>query len=156
MIVRKPQDKDEAEAINGWLSILDLDPDIEEYPVVFGNFPAKENEITILSRSMLQIMTEYASYIDVPESDISEGRVNKAGSMDAEKEAEFPPLIRIHSGKSKPGDAFVAVEYRDHWFWIEDRDVISKGTFYFLMILFSSTERGSEGQTAPVITVPAG
>ena len=50
--------------------------------------------------------------------------------------------------------AFVAVHYRDHWFWIDDRDIHSKTMFNFLMILFSFTERGKSEPDAPVITVP--
>jgi len=60
----------------------------------------------------------------------------------------------VHNGVSKPDDAFVAVSYRDHWFWIDDRDIYSKAMFQFLMILFSFTERGESEQMAPVITVP--
>ena len=59
-------------------------------------------------------MVEYAAYIDVPESDISEGRVYAAKQDSAETEAQFPPLSRVHNGASKPDDAFVAVSYRDH------------------------------------------
>jgi hypothetical protein len=156
MIIRQPESEGESGATNRLLHILGLEPDIGEYHVVFGNRPTRENEITILSRSMIQIMTEYASYIEVPESDVSEGRVYDVKSRDAEEEAEFPPLIAVHSGKSKPNDAFVAVEYRGYWFWIDDRDTYSKSTFSFLMMLFSSTEREAGGQTAPIITVPAG
>jgi hypothetical protein len=67
-----------------------------------------------------------------------------------------PPLIRIHSSTDKPGgDAFIAVPYRNHWFWIDDRDMRSKALFSFLMFIFSLTETGGK-EGAPVITVPAG
>jgi hypothetical protein len=59
----------------------------------------------------------------------------------------------VRNGK-KPDDAFVAVPYRDHYFWFDDRDIHSKGMFFFLMILFSLTERGQDEQAAPVLTVP--
>ncbi len=156
MIVREPRNEAESEAMRGLLDILNLDSGLQEYTVVFGRFPTKPNEITILSRSMMQIMMEYASFIDVPESDVKEGRVYEGGSKGATENAEYPPIIRIRTGTSKPDDAFVAVEYRDHWFWIDDRDAYSKSAFMFLMILFSSTERGAEGQTVPVLTVPTG
>jgi len=90
----------------------------------------------------------------MPDSDVSEGRVYATQREDAETEARFPPLIRVRNGTSKPEDVFVAVPYRDRWFWIDDRDTHSKGTFYFLMIMFSFTERGVTGQAAPIVTVP--
>ena len=99
-------------------------------------------------------MIEYAAYIDVPASDIFDGRVLANKQESAATEARFPPLIRVRSETSKPDDAFVAVPYRDHWFWIDDRDIHSKAMFHFLMTLFSFTERGESDQVAPVITVP--
>ena len=156
MIVRRPEEGKESGAVTELLGILGLDPSVTEFPILFGSFPARDNEVTILSRSMIQIMTEYAEYIAVPEADVSEGRVYETISFDSETEAGFPPLISISSDGSRPKDAFVSVQYRDHWFWIDDRDARSKATFYFLMVLFSSTERGTETQATPVITVPTG
>lgn len=135
------------------MQILHLDPAVKEFPVVSGHVPLNDKEIFILSRSLIQIMTEYASYIDVPESDISEGRVYAVKQGCAEKD-HLPPLIRVRNGTSEPDKAYVAVPYRDSWFWIDDRDIHSKAMFYFLMLLFSFTERGVGDQVAPVITVP--
>jgi hypothetical protein len=47
------------------------------------------------------------------------------------------------------------IRYRDYLFWIDDRDLPSKGVFSSLMFLFTLTESGS-GQVSPVLTVPAG
>jgi hypothetical protein len=49
---------------------------------------------------------------------------------------------------------FVDVSYRDHGFFIDDRDVLSKRTFYFLMLMFSFTERSDNVHAMPVLTVP--
>jgi hypothetical protein len=100
-------------------------------------------------------MTEYASFIDVPASDISEGRVYGSKQARFGADQQFPPLINVHNSTAKPEKAYVAVSYRDRWFWIDDRDIHSKAMFYFLMTLFSFTERGESEQMMPVITVPA-
>jgi hypothetical protein len=60
----------------------------------------------------------------------------------------------VLSSVSEPEDAFIAVPYRDHWFFIDDRDIWSKRTFYFLMLMFSFTERSDSAQAMPVLTVP--
>ena len=154
LFFREPKTGADALRLKKVLHLLGLNPDAREFRVVFGHLAESDTEIAILGRSMIQVMTEYASYIEVPDSDVSEGRVYAAEPESAETEALFPPLIRVHNGATKPDDAFVAVPYRKHWFWIDDRDIYSKNTFYFLMVMFSFTERGESGQTVPIITVP--
>jgi hypothetical protein len=63
------------------------------------------------------------------------------------------PLIRIRSSSERPEDAFVAVPYRNFYFWIDDRDLMSKKLFSFLMFVFTLLETGEKGQ-APIVTVP--
>jgi len=150
---RQPN-KASAEDMKKAMQLLSLDSDAREFRVVSRSFATNNREIAMLGRSMLQIFSAYASYIDVPETHVSQGRVVATEKQDVEKETRFPPLIRVYDGTSKPDDAFVAVPYREHWFWIDDRDIHSKSTLYFLMILFSFTERGVSGQAAPILTVP--
>ena len=130
--------------------ILGLSPDVQEIRVTYGAFAADDREIAMLTRSMLQIMIELASYIDVPAKDVEEGRV--AAFVD-ENVPDAPPLIRIHSGASASDQAFVTVQYRDNWFWLDDTDLASKRVFSFLMMLMSLTETGSK-TGAPIVTVP--
>ena len=124
-----------------------------EFRVRYGSLAMDDQEIAILTRSMLQIMIEYASYIEVPASEIAEGRAGAVRQDSADFKKNFPPLLRVKNGSSKPDDAYVSARYRNRWFWIADTDFHSKQTFYFLMLLFSLTERGG-GQGAPVVTVP--
>jgi hypothetical protein len=135
------------------LQILGLKPESNEFRVVYGSFAADNKEIAVLSRSMLQIMIDFASYIDVPQSDVDEGRVYASQRESAETESAFPPLIRVRNSAASPDDAYVSVRYRDRWFWIDDRDYPSKRMFTFLMFLFSLTETGGQ-QAAPIVTVP--
>lgn len=151
---REPKTEAQAMKLKRVLHLLGLEADAREFRVVYGAFAVNEKEIAILSRAIIQIMSEYAAYIEVPPSDIAEGRVYAPKQESVETETRFPPLIRVHSGASRPEDAFVAVRYRNHWFWIDDRDPDSKGAFYFLMVLFSFTERGEGKQVAPILTVP--
>ena len=50
-------------------------------------------------------------------------------------------------------DAFVAVPYRNYWFWIDDRDLLSKEVFSFLLFMFSLLDT-SGAAAAPVMSVP--
>ena len=126
-----------------------------EIRVSYGTAPREDQEIAILTRSMLEILLDMSSYIDVPAAYVAEHRAAPGFADMGGASSGLKPLIGVHSGVEKPGDAFVMIRYRDYWFWIDDRDLPSKGVFSFLMFLFTLTESGS-GQVSPVLTVPAG
>lgn len=58
--------------------ILGLNPGLEEFKVSYGAVPQDDQEIAILSRSMLEILQELASCIGVPEIHVIEQRARKA------------------------------------------------------------------------------
>ena len=100
---------------------------------------------------MIEILLELSSSIDVPAAHAAEQRVPPAVPTSGHGPGQ---LIRIHSGADRPQDSFVAVRYREHWSWIDDRDLYSKPTFSILMALFTLTETTAH-RVAPVVTVPA-
>jgi hypothetical protein len=133
--------------------LLGLDRSLDEYHLVYGAQPSQPGEIAIQSRSMMQVLVDFGSYIDVPPRDVDEGRVY-VPKRSAGTQRLFPPMLRVGWAAKLPADAHVGVRYRDVWFWIDDRDHRSKAAFNFLMLLFSLTETGST-QSAPLVTVPA-
>jgi hypothetical protein len=134
--------------------ILGLRPGLGEFRVVFGSAPRTDDEIAMITRSMLEMLFDLAGSIEVPPSHVEEGRAPETRVFETDEAGNFRPMVLIHSGKEQPMDAFVAVSYRDHWFWVEDRDFPSKGIFSYLLILFSLTETDS-GKGAPIVTIPA-
>ena len=132
--------------------LLGLDPSVRKYNVVYGSYPENNREIAILTRSVMQVLTDFASYIDVPEADLAEGRVYKP-QRTVEQLLLFPPILRVHTGSSEPDDAYVTVRYRNHWFWIDDRDTRSKVMFNSVLLLFSLTET-AKSQPMPLVTIP--
>jgi hypothetical protein len=75
--------------------------------------------------------------------------------MEPEGEGIKGPMIRILCAKHQPDDSFAAVSYRDHWFWIDDRDYRSKRLFSFLMFVMTLTETGGK-EGAPIMTISTG
>jgi hypothetical protein len=63
--------------------------------------------------------------------------------------------VQIQSSKTKPDDAFIAVKYRGHWFYIDDRDFRSKRMFSLLLFFFTLAETGAP-EKAPILTIPTG
>ena len=134
--------------------ILGLDPQANDFQVVYGAIPRDDKEIAILTRSILEVLVDLSADIEVPATDVQEKRVSPtfAETVGGEK---IRPLIRIQNSPEKPGDAFVSVSYRDSYFWIDDRDLMSKKIFSFLMFVFTLVETGEKG-TAPIVTIPTG
>jgi hypothetical protein len=98
---------------------------------------------------MLQILSAYASYVEVPAQHLAEKRVTPGFESLPERE-----IGRVRSARDKPDDAFVAVRYRDHWFWIEDSDFLAKRTLNAIMLFFTLADTGSPDRL-PLITIPA-
>ena len=98
--------------------LLGLPAGQEKFVLTYSPVRGGEGELAVSSRSMLQVMAAFASYMDVPEAHVRDGSVvaAQAGTVPAER-AEG---VRIRSGTEKPADAFAAVRYRNHWYWIDN------------------------------------
>jgi hypothetical protein len=132
--------------------ILGLDPHANAFNVVYGAVSKDDKEIAILTRSLLEVLVDLSGDIEVPAAHVEEKRVGPTYAEEVQGE-RILPLVRIKSSSEKPGDAFVSVPYRNSYFWIDDRDLISKRIFSFLMFVFTLAETGDKG-TAPIVTVP--
>lgn len=124
------------------------------YSVYYGGYSGKGNEISVTTRSMLQIMLEIGTFADVPQADIASGRASPIGGGGAAAGNPQTPLLKIHSGTAAPAEAHVAVPYKGRWFWVADNDVQSKSIFASIMLLFAISDVGVRS-APPVVTVPA-
>jgi hypothetical protein len=93
--------------------------------------------------------------MDVPDCHVEEKRVNPTMIEKDPSGAAVKPLISIRSSRGRPDDSYAAIYYRGWWYWIDDRDLQSKGMFAFIMMIFSLTETGGK-DAAPIVTIPAG
>ena len=135
--------------------LLGLNFETDEFDVVYGSVAANDKEIALLTRSVLEIITDLSSYIDVPAAKVEQKRTFPSPAPEIVNGAAVPPLMRILSSPQKPDDAFAAVPYGQDWYWIDDKDFASKRLFSFIMFLFTLTDTG-ERQGTPVVTIPAG
>jgi hypothetical protein len=129
---------------------LRLDPDQSEFRVVFGAISTGPNEIAILSRSIIRILSELATFVEVPAEHLASGIAPDIGAV----EGPESPLLRVQSGSKKPCDPFVAVCYERRWFWIEKSDSRSKRTLGYILILLALSDTGAK-ENLPVITIQA-
>ena len=64
--------------------------------------------------------------------------------------------FRVLVSKTRPHCAAVAVKYRHHWFYIDDRDRASKATFMLLRKIFALEAQAGGAEALPVLTLPIG
>jgi hypothetical protein len=132
--------------------LLKLPAEQQKFALSYSPVRGAENELAVNSRSMLQIMAAFASYLDVPEAHLKDRSAVTAFENSAP--ASRVDAVRIHSGKDKPANAFAAVYYRDHWFWIDQGDWRTKRAITAVMFFFTLAETGSP-EGLPLITIPA-
>lgn len=153
MVFRKRMDKEADSAGKEVRRLIGLKEDSTEFKIVYGSAPTNDEEVALLTRSIIEILNDISSTIEVPPEHVAEKRVPPTMSPDGE--GIRGPLIRIYTSKEKPADDFAAVPYHDRWFWIDDRDYQSKKLFSFLMFVMTLTETGGK-EGAPIVTIGAG
>ena len=132
--------------------LLKLPADQQKMALLYSPMRGAPGELAVNSRSMLQIMSAFSSYLDVPEAHLKDHSAVPAfesASGDSQRQ-----VVRIHSGKDRPAAAFAAVWYRDHWFWVDDSDWQTKRALTAVMFFFTLTETGAT-EKLPLITIPA-
>lgn len=135
--------------------LLGLQGDAQTFRLGFGAVPETDQDVVLLTRSLFEMMGELAATIEVPEEHVAERRVNPTNREQSEAELQLVKLIGIHSGLERPEEAFISILYREHWFWIDDRDFASKRAFTFLTLFFELAQSDLI-PTAPLVTIGTG
>lgn len=132
--------------------LLKLPAEGQKYTLTYSPVRGAENELAVNSRSMLQIMGAFASYLDVPEAHLKDHSAIPAfENTDPEQRRND---VQIHSGTERPKDAFAAVHYRGYWFWIDEGDWRTKRALTAVMFFFTLADTGDAGKL-PLVTIPA-
>ena len=135
-------------------SVLHVNPEATELTLVSAPLASNDTEIAVQTRSIVELLENAAAQVEVPQEDVVRHRAFPGFEVGRDVPGVVP-IIRVHSAKSRPGEAFVAVEYRNSWFFIDDGDLASKRAFAQLMELFTMADTGSKPGQQPVVTIPA-
>lgn len=146
--------------------ILNLAPEIEEYQLVeAGGVPDPARSRTepsttlrIAPRSSARAMIYLSNGVDVPEEHLLQGVARTAAGRDALVATDG--LFQIRSCKGHrfrpPACAYASVWYRDHWYYIDDRDQTSKATLLLMLQLRRLDFQRQPAGAAPLLTIPVG
>ena len=135
--------------------ILKLDPQYSKFRVTTNRTRRKPDEIALQVRSMLTLMAYVSRGVEIPAAHIEEKRAVELVPWADQETRDLLVPLRIYSSVNRPLDAFVAVLYQDHWFYITYSDHASKQAFGLLTYLFS-LQAPQPPTGAPLLTVPTG
>lgn len=133
--------------------LLGLDPDADEFHLVYGATAGSSHEIALQTRSLLHILGIMAGRVEVPEEDIQEGRATRGVELAVAAGGEKLTRPRIRCSTTKPTDAFTSVQYQGRWFWVDNRDLATKRSFSFMMLIFTLADT-SDRESLPLLTIP--
>jgi hypothetical protein len=97
---------------------------LQQLKVYYGGYSGKDDEIDMMTRSMLQIMMELAAVVHVPASDVAKEKATPGLVVDQASGTQAPLALNILSCHVPPRDGFVAMQYQGSWF-SRDADVLS-------------------------------
>ena len=150
--------------------LLNLIPGLRQYdltvaargspdPVRFPSPPAAE--LRVVPRSTAQVLFFLANGVEVPDAHFCAGLVRP--TVDEQGRAVDPREVtrglfevRVAHGHKPPRTAFVAVQYRGLWYYIDDRDQASKATFMLVLQLGRLDFSRRRAIGGPLLTLPAG
>ncbi|HEY6287915.1 MAG TPA: hypothetical protein VIW48_00565, partial [Nitrospiraceae bacterium] len=135
--------------------LLRLNPDATDLKITYGADMLNDKEIALHTRSGYQVLVELAWLVSVPPEHVTDHRTaGMTTSSSAVQPATLTQLMSIQSGTERSADSFAQVRYRNHWYWIDDRDFVSKRVFRFLTVPFTLSETGQKIQQ-PILTIRA-
>ena len=127
--------------------------DFQCFLCFFGRKPSFRTHLR--GRSMLEIMQVASKEVQVPQADIDRGVATANRTDNLGSATDEPEWFVVKSSDSEPKDSSLSIEYRGHWFYIEDTDLQSRETFAMLTALFAVVG-GTVPGAHPVLTLPVG
>jgi len=135
-------------------TLLGLDPAAGSYALVYGAEAENNREIALESFSLMHLLSGLAAQVEIPTNEIGDGRAYQGAAEAGAAAGSNQSAFRVKCADAKPADAFAAVRYRDHWYWIDDRDLESKRAISFVLLVFTLAENDRR-ESPPQITIPA-
>jgi hypothetical protein len=152
--------------------LLNLEPGLPEYELIVGESdpfpesspPPPRRQIVLEPRSTFEALIYLSHGVTVPPEHLAQGLVRQTELPDGELfdwSALTRGVFEVQHVKQhhRPDHAYVAVQFRDYWFYIDDRDHNSKMAFnqvYQLARLDLAVAGARLERTRPLLTLPVG
>ena len=118
----------------------------------------KPGEFNVRTRSISSVMYYLSQNVAIPEEHINAGLVTVTKTLDGKEifdwgDTPAGEVFQVNVSEDYPEHAFIAVPYRNYWFYITDNDLESKSTFMLLNQLFN-LQAGQSKYSGPTLTLP--
>jgi hypothetical protein len=134
---------------------LGLTPGLEAYELVVGTGAGAGDRIEVLPRSLMGTLFYLSKGVEPAPDDARLDRPRVGLTFVGTDVFDWSTLLGgifvSRSGDRRPWDAYVAVAYRGHWFYIEDTDVDSRVTLTLIRQLLSL--QSGEAPPAPPLLI---
>ncbi len=147
--------------------LLNLKPNADRYELVIAsgvsdpakNPVASDTALRLTPRSTAQAYFYLANGVEIPPAHVTSGLVRlPADGTDPTQVTQG--VFHVHSCTGNPHKppacSYVAVWYRDHWFYIDDRDMESKATLLLMLKLRRLDFQRQRIGNVPALTLPIG
>jgi hypothetical protein len=134
------------------MTLAGLDAGRLAYSLV-GNADSDGNtsgSIHLRTRSVLGSMAWLSTAVYVPDPHLASGLAPHRDALVAGVSHWFT----VSYAASEPADAWLAVPYRDYWFYIDAKDLNTRRTFGLLTSLIRLEIGTADADTRPVLTLP--
>jgi hypothetical protein len=115
------------------------------------------NQLAMRTRSISSLLFYLSQNVEIPIEHLQKGLVTETLTKTGEKfdwsQSPAGAVFKVRVSANYPDNAFLAVNYRDYWFYIADNDLDSKSTFMLLTQLFD-LQAGQTVYSAPTLTLP--
>jgi len=111
--------------------------------------------IHLRTRSVLGSIVYLTQGVTPPQSHIDKGLTFNTWPFPGPDNDKIDQVFKVQASPSRP-QASLAVQYRGHWFYIDETDLTSKSTFLVLSEIYRLSLVGSDRSQAPLLTLPLG
>jgi hypothetical protein len=146
-------DKQAIESIEKLNTLLKLPAGNRRFFLDLGARTSDTVQLAMTTRSMIEILSEIAWSIEVPKEHLDARYTYSCAEFKLPDSTALPKFVNILNSKKYPENAFLAVQYDNYWFYIDNSDFYSKQTFTHLLLMTSLSEVG-DNKNIPLITVP--
>jgi hypothetical protein len=132
---------------------IEADPLLQPIPL--------SDELRLSTRSTAQVLYFLANGVEVPYQHQADGVAQFATAPDGtpfDSRTVTDGLFTVHSCKTHkpPATAYVAIFHRGYWFYIDDRDHVSKAAFTLVLATSRLDFARQHPAAGPFLTLPVG